>query len=146
MDLTTLEAELARLRTECESLQSRASSSAPALKAFELAALRAPGAAPLPTQVLSALAAQKDDHAANVRAVEQAYARAIEQAPPRRWARPAAPPAGGDEQRGAGAARFSRPLGAAAAASRERDRRRRRGARRRVGDGAGDARVGAVGA
>ena len=78
MDLTTLEAELARLRTECESLQSRgASSSAPALKAFELRGAAGAGAAPLPTQVLSALAAPKDDHAANVRAVEQAYARAI---------------------------------------------------------------------
>ena len=57
MDLTTLEAELARLRTECESLQSRgASSSAPALKAFELRGAAGAGAAPLPTQVLSALA------------------------------------------------------------------------------------------
>ena len=121
MDLTTLEAELARLRTECESLQSRgASSSAPALKAFELRGAAGAGAAPLPTQVLSALAAQKDDHAANVRAVEQAYARAIEQAPPAPRAAwtggaPAAPVV--TSSAAPGRPDFSRPLGAAAAAS-----------------------------
>ena len=147
LDLTTLEPELARLRAGASRAVARRLVVGAALKAFELRGAAGAGAAPLPTQVLSALAAQKDDHAANVRAVEQAYARAIEQAPP---APPRgdgdAPAAGGD-----GGAAPGRPIFAAARRGggpprRERDRRRRRRARRRVGDGAGDARIGAVGA